>query len=164
MIILLGRYGLKGIAIILIALLSTHISLRQLWWVILYKVLFYVLAGYVFGAALGFLLRVLRVIGAGAFGCGFWVFVLVLGITVVLVVIFCCMGSCRFIFWIKLLLLFFKGVTAGRVGRGCVVVWLCPLHFFLCLYFVLCTLYFVLCLLSFFFVLVFMLCLFLSQI
>jgi hypothetical protein len=59
-------------------------------WVILYKVLFYVLPGYVFGAALGFLLRVLRVIGAGCFWLRFWGFDLVLGIMVVLVVIFGC--------------------------------------------------------------------------
>jgi ABC-type amino acid transport system permease subunit len=58
--------------------------------VILYKVLFYVLAGYVFGVALGFLLRVLRVIGACCFWLRFWVFDRVLRITVVLVVIFGC--------------------------------------------------------------------------
>ena len=65
---------------------------------ILYKVLFLCPSPYVFGAALGFLIRVLRVIGAGCFWLGFWGFDLVLGITVILVVIFGCMGSCRFIF------------------------------------------------------------------
>jgi hypothetical protein len=38
----------------------------------------------------------------------FWVFDRVLGITVVLVVIFGCMGVCHFIFWIVLLLWFYR--------------------------------------------------------
>ena len=77
-IILFGFNGFKGIILSLIALLGIHIGFRPLRRVILYKVFFYVLAGYVFGAALGFLLRVLRVIGwaflAGCFGAlnGFW--------------------------------------------------------------------------------------------
>ncbi|WP_123907088.1 hypothetical protein [Flavobacterium johnsoniae] len=66
-IILFGRYGLKFVAFSLIAFLGIPIGLGPLPWVIPYKVLFYVLHRYVFGAALGFLLRVLRVIGAGCF-------------------------------------------------------------------------------------------------
>jgi hypothetical protein len=66
-IVLFGRYGFKGIAFSLIVLFIINIPLGPLRRVILYKVLLYVLPGYVFGAALGFLLRVLRVIGAGCF-------------------------------------------------------------------------------------------------
>ncbi|OXA76557.1 hypothetical protein B0A65_18785 [Flavobacterium frigidimaris] len=66
----------------------------------LYKVLLYVLPGYVFGAALGFLIRVLRVIGAGCFWLRFLGFDRVLGITVVLVVIFGCIFlGLIFFFW-----------------------------------------------------------------
>jgi hypothetical protein len=97
-IVLFRFYDFKGIIFILIALLSIHIRLKPLRWVILYKVLLYVLHRYVFGAALGFLIRVLRVIGAGCFWLRVLGFDLVLGITVVLVGIFGCMGICYFIF------------------------------------------------------------------
>jgi hypothetical protein len=66
-IILFGLSGFKVVALSLIAILGIPIRLRPLWRVILYKVLFYVLPPYVFGAALRFLIRVLRVIGAGCF-------------------------------------------------------------------------------------------------
>jgi site-specific DNA recombinase len=51
-IVLFGRYNFKGIILSLIALLGIPIRLGPLRWVILYKVLFYVLPGYVFGAGL----------------------------------------------------------------------------------------------------------------
>jgi len=52
---------------------------------------------------------------AGCFWLWFLVFDLVLGIMVVLVVIFGCMGSCCFIFLIRLLLLLFLKGFPGAV-------------------------------------------------
>ena len=64
-IIQVRLYDFKAVVLHLTAVLGINIRFKPLRWVILYKVLLDVLPGYVFGAALGFLIRVLRVIGAG---------------------------------------------------------------------------------------------------
>jgi hypothetical protein len=58
-IVLIGFYGLKGIIFSLIAFLGIHISFKPSGRAIIYKVLFYVLPGDVFGVDLGFLTGVL---------------------------------------------------------------------------------------------------------
>ena len=66
-IILFGFNGFKGIILSFISFLGIPIRLRPLRWVILYKVLLYVLPGYVFRIVCGFLLRV------AVWTCAFWV-------------------------------------------------------------------------------------------
>lgn len=54
--------GLKGIALSLTAVLIINVRFKPLGRVIIYKVLFYVLSGYVFGAAFGFLVNLIGMI------------------------------------------------------------------------------------------------------
>ena len=96
----------------------------------IYKALFYVLHRYVFGAALGFLLRVLRVIGAGCFWLRVLGFCFGFGNYGGACGNFLLYGKLSFYFWIRL---FLKGVHGA--GTYCLLVQgvLCTLYLVNCI-------------------------------